>query len=236
MYRKQIRKELEEYILFLKENSDKKNYSQIYENIDSAINRVLEDPTLMKYIKKGIGEFRAIDVLQQTRLFFRYTFEQEVVEFVWVNDEDTPHISEKKERDPCYKKFKEKLSNGDFGELLIRELPEPHIEIKGKLRKDSSIYTRVQTANNSCFAQLLLLKMDSNTYEIRDVYEDPDYSESLPILVGAVSNEAEKESINLLYFPESSFINQPENFQKILINNGFEQFNDSGETTFRRSA
>ncbi len=89
---------------------------QRYRNAMSAIAKVLSNPLNTDFNKDLPLNFKAVDVLQQYRLFFRIENDSvigdQVVFFVWINDENSIHRSGK--ADDCYQIFREMLSKNEI--------------------------------------------------------------------------------------------------------------------------
>lgn len=92
-----------------------KSEQQRYRNAMFAITKVLANPLNADFSKNLPQNFKAVDVLQQYRLFFRIESDSvigdQVVFFVWINDEETIHRTGKP--DDCYQVFRDMLFRGD---------------------------------------------------------------------------------------------------------------------------
>ena len=92
-----------------------KTEQQRYRNAMSAIAKVLSNPINSDFNKDLPQNFKSVDVLQQYRLFFRIENDSvvgdQVVFFVWINDESSIHRSGKP--GDCYQIFREMLSRGE---------------------------------------------------------------------------------------------------------------------------
>ena len=96
---------------------------QRYNNAQTAIVKVLSNP-LHSDFKKDLPEnFKAVDILQQYRLFFRIeknpTTQEDEIFFVWMNDDESLHRTGKP--DDCYQVFREMLNRSE----IERYLPDP---------------------------------------------------------------------------------------------------------------
>jgi hypothetical protein len=91
-----------------------KHERQRYNNSMSAIAKVISNPLNPDFNKDLPENYKAVDVLQQYRLFFKMvtdpTIGDQVVYFVWINDETSIHRSGKS--DDCYQIFREMLDRG----------------------------------------------------------------------------------------------------------------------------
>lgn len=96
------------------ENGNKAE-QQRYRNTMSAVAKVLSNPLNTDFNKDLPRNFKAVDVLQQYRLFFRIENDSvvgdQVVFFVWINNEDSIHRTGKP--DDCYQVFREMLDRGE---------------------------------------------------------------------------------------------------------------------------
>lgn len=84
-------------------------------NAYNAIAKVLSNPLNTDFNKDLPGNYKAVDVLQQYRLFFRlevdHLLKNQVVFFVWINDEESLHRTGKP--DDCYKVFREMVAKSE---------------------------------------------------------------------------------------------------------------------------
>ena len=80
----------------------------------TSIAKVISNPLNIDFNKDLPENYKAVDVLQQYRLFFKLVTDpvvlDQVVFFVWINDETSIHRSGKS--DDCYEIFREMLANG----------------------------------------------------------------------------------------------------------------------------
>ena len=103
---------------------------QRYQNALVAMKRVMSDPIHPEFRKTLPQNFKAVDVLQQTRLFFRIIpaadatdVGTDVVFFVWMNGDDAVHRSGA--NDDAYQIFRKKLDQGEIDPYVLDTSPAP---------------------------------------------------------------------------------------------------------------
>lgn len=196
-YEIKLSKWLTGYINDLYQNLDHGHNGQVFEAFQNASEKVLANPISREFIKHSMEEYRAVDVLAQTRAFFKIYSEYEVIFFVWMNSDEFPHISSKGDNDPCYKEFKSLLAKEAFEEYIPEIKTEPEFKFFGKFRKDKRFFTSLKTEESFAQAQLELKEISASEYEIDHIYETEYGSDALPILITKIVEEAKKENITL---------------------------------------
>lgn len=107
-------------------------------HIDTAISRVMGDPTLNSYKRPYLGQHRQEHPANaQHTLFFEHIIADDVVLFVWLNDYSCLHTT-RSHKDPCVEKFGDLKTAGDIdsfnsdyhlGKLTVSPNPEKPIYI-----------------------------------------------------------------------------------------------------------
>jgi len=87
---------------------------QRYANTLAAMNKVMSDPVHAEFRKNLPESYKAADVLQQYRLFFKIVSDADgdLVFFVWINDEESIHRTGKP--DDCYAVFTKMVERGEI--------------------------------------------------------------------------------------------------------------------------
>lgn len=123
-YKKELSQQLKLHLESLRDSRGAHQH-QLYENALHAINAVMENPLNPNFRKNLPENYKAVDVLQQYRLFFRIVHppesSSETVFFQWMNDEASLHRTN--DPDDCYKVFAEMHARGDLEPF--EEDPEP---------------------------------------------------------------------------------------------------------------
>ncbi len=102
-------------------------------NAQDAILKVLADPLNREFSKALPDGYKAVDVLQQYRLFFKIIddslVEDPVVFFVWINSEDSLHRTGK--ADDCYDVFRAMVGRGEIETYQPVTEPERRYKLHG---------------------------------------------------------------------------------------------------------
>lgn len=235
-YEIKLSKWLQEYVNGLYQNLDHGQNEQIFEAFQKATEKVQANPIAPEFIKHSMGAYRAVDVLAQTRAFFKIYSDHKVIFFVWVNPIEFPHISSKGENDPCYKEFKSLLLKGEIEEYEPEDKSEPEFRTSGRFRKDKKFFTSLKTEESFAQAQLQLKEVSANEYEIDHISETEYGSDALPILISRLVLEAKKVSVTLKAtvskVRDSDYI---ESVKEALIASGFSvEVDNENETIFNK--
>lgn len=172
-YQRKDRPWLKAYLTNLE--SGNAQQQQVARNATSAISKVLADPLHHDFKKELPQNYKAVDVLQQYRLFFRIEEDPyigPVVYFAWMNDEKSLHRTGNAE--DCYAVFRELLEKGEIESYV----PQPPTTTKETffLNVDwgaQSIYAKLKREQNSTqsWAQsyLYLSKTQESEYKIDSI-------------------------------------------------------------------
>lgn len=223
---------LSEYINELSKNVDKKKNRQLLTALNTAVNRVMNNPTCPDFIKSDIGEYRAVDVLPQIRLFFKIESKHDAVFFVWMNDlKEHPHDSSRGQEDKCYKEFK-RLSNNDKLDKFVPMLESRSaFKMNHSFRSSKEIFAQLSNDTEFASSGLKLNRINNDEYNLENIYESEYNSKALKELISKVCAEADKQNIDLKYtlekYREDIF---KESVQKALLSNNFTITKENEET------
>ena len=122
------------------------------------IDRVMADPENTDYIKKDCGKYRAAPYKTgQYRIFFELIdelvdfnpstdkgikAEGKFVHFVWLNNENCKHDSDKGDHDPCYREFKNLMNKANGLEIFKRPNAPKGFMMGGVLGKTPALYPK----------------------------------------------------------------------------------------------
>ena len=111
--------------------SGNKAERQRYVNAVNAILKVLAHPLSREFSKDLPDGYKAVDVLQQYRLFFKVVegLQDFVVHFVWINTEDSLHRTGKP--DDCYEVFRKLIEAGKIEEFIPPREPDRNYKFHG---------------------------------------------------------------------------------------------------------
>ena len=151
---------------------------QRYENALSAMNKVMADPLHFDFRKNLPQNYKAADVLQQYRLFFRIIPAAEatdagtdVVFFVWINDEHSIHRTG--QADDAYEVFRDKLTAGEIepyrpSGIVERERFTLH-DNWGSEVVYASFSRLLDRSEQHADSHLILSRVTDNSYRIQHV-------------------------------------------------------------------
>lgn len=224
---------LKEYIKEVYESRGKGKNQQLFEAINNAVNKVLNDPTSKEFSKHTIDPYKAVDVLPQIRLFFIIENQYDLIFFTWLNNLDKfPHDSSKGERDKCYLEFKRLKDNGKLDQYEHKEKPEPNFKINGKFRLAETLYASLSLNSEFACSNLELNKIDNNEYLLEHINENDYESQALILLIENICKKAKESNINLsCLIDKSRGINFMKSVKHALLVNGFNILDNNDEYT-----
>jgi hypothetical protein len=181
---------------------------QRYRNAISAIIKVQSNPLNPDFNKDLPLNYKAVDVLQQYRLFFRIEDDpvvgDRVIFFVWINGEDSLHRSG--ESDDCYQVFRQMISRGEV------EIYQPDPEIRDAYKRHNDwgsdvVYISFQKTEASysklgsffADATLSLSKMTSQEYFIHSISVSIEDQGLATCLMENLCEDADRENISLIH-------------------------------------
>ncbi len=143
---------------------------QRYNNAMTAMAKVMADPINPLFNKDLPENYKAVDVLQQYRMFFRVlhpTAATTVAHFVWMNDEDSLHRTG--EPDDCYAVFADIVRRGEV-EAYEEEAPPaaPAFSLSGKWG-DGVRYASLVRDPHRADSFLFLNQITANSYQIQSI-------------------------------------------------------------------
>lgn len=173
----------------------------------TAISKVLADPLNSDFSKNLPSNYKAVDVLQQYRLFFRiesdpYTGGQ-VIFFVWINDESSIHRTGKP--DDCYEIFRKMVERGEI------ESYQPDPPIQDGYRRyddwgDSHIYLSYEKTilsqppqHQHADTSLVLSKVTAQDYLIQHISVSHEGQGLASALLSELCADADKAKVSLNY-------------------------------------
>jgi Toxin with endonuclease activity, of toxin-antitoxin system len=175
-YQRRISPSLQTELKRLK--SGREAEKQRYQNALSAMNKVMSNPVHPEFRKDLPQNYKAADVLQQYRIFFRIVPVEEatdvgceVVYFVWINDENSLHRSG--ERDDTYQIFRGMIEHGEVDPYV--PVPRPtneRFEVHDAWGADFiyvSFRRKLGGDNQYADSNLILQKTIGNSYRIQSV-------------------------------------------------------------------
>jgi hypothetical protein len=127
--------------------------------------KVLTDPLNREFSKDLPEGFKAVDVLQQYRLFFK-VIDDSIVFFVWVNSEESLHRSG--ESDDCYAVFRKKLTRGEIETYQPQPEPEKRYRFHGTWT-DPVVYAHYLRNTERADSYLHLSRVSANEYRIDSI-------------------------------------------------------------------
>ncbi len=182
---------------------------QRYENALGAMNKVVSSPLHAQFRKELPENYKAADVLQQYRLFFRIVpavdatdLGVDVVFFVWINDEDSVHRSG--EPDDCYQVFRDKVERGEI-DGYVPEMPPLQERFKLHDEWGSEFvyvsFTRIviEAGEQNASAHLVLNKIIGSSYRIDYITVSTESAGLASALLVGLCGNADQYRIELVH-------------------------------------
>lgn len=199
---------------------------QRFQNIISTTARVQSNPLSHVFKKDLPDDYKAADVLQQYRLFFKITNiddKNSVIFFTWVNDEDSLHVTG--DIDDAYNVFKKLLSNGKIETYSHKELivGKDYFNIHNKWGENYIYFDyecKFTEGKLHAHSNLVISKTSNNEYRLMPI-SVTEYNCGLATkLLQHICNEAKKNKY-ILYFELNTNLKHIDKNRHILTNCGF---------------
>jgi hypothetical protein len=179
---------------------------QRYENALVTMTRVMSDPVHPEFRKNLPDSYKAADVLQQYRLFFKIIpaskpGSPEVVYFVWINDEESIHRTGKP--DDCYAVFADMVARGEVDPFV----PEAEPTTEGFKRNEDwgakyiyvSYWRKVQAAEQRADSHLILNRITTNNYLLQFITVSNQGSGLAQGLLKRLCQDADQHGVELTF-------------------------------------
>lgn len=176
---------------------------QRYNKALSAINKAAKHPLNDEFKKTLPSNYKAADVLQQYRVFFRIVPAAEsgepcdVVYFVWINDENSIHRSG--EANDSYAVFRKLLAEGKI-DPYVPTAPPP---AKGQFFQDNwgneCVYARFERKPDHASTHLILNRITQSSYRIDYITVSKEDVGLASALLDELCQSAQKYNIELTY-------------------------------------
>lgn len=177
---------------------------QRYENVSPAIFKVLSDPLNADFRKNLPEGYKAVDVLQQYRLFFRVIRPPEssepTVYFVWMNDEESLHRSG--EPDDCYEVFRKLAERGEIDPYVEELEGQPQFSLNEKwgAKFIYAKYSRFpESRGEHAYSTLLLKQIGPLQYQLNPITESVPKVGLAADLLRELCNSADGHGVTLTY-------------------------------------
>lgn len=216
MYRRKLAPWLSQEFERLKNGTESEK--QRYKNIPDAMAKVMANPTNPEFSKVLPENYKAVDVLQQYRLFFKILNKEKVVYFVWINDEESIHSFENP--NDSYKVFRDRLEAGQIEPYVESEIPKFILNPPDW----SSPFAYAKLTQNNPFqhasAHIQLSQVKDKEYEIKAVSVTQKNLGLASKLVSEICASADSHRIGL-YHELNLKLDDITKSRKILSKNGF---------------
>src|SRR5665213_3431628 len=178
---------------------------QVLRNATQAISKALSDPLHHEFKKDLPDNYKAVDVLQQYRLFFKIendSYEGAVVYFAWMNDESSLHRTSK--ADDCYAVLRELINRGEI-EPYQPQAPEQnkenfHLSSAWGSENIYAKFERIQKNSKEWAKSFLYLsKTQDSEYRIDSVSVSKENQGLASSLLKNLCQEADHHKITLIY-------------------------------------
>lgn len=179
-----------------------------YTQAMAAIARVLQVPTNPDNLKKDLAGHWAADVGQQYRLFYYIENDHNVVNFVWLNNDEFIHTTDGP-MDPCYEQFKKLCRDTVITRYKPQVLRVPSYKMQGDFLDDDYVYfvceldkAKAESGANLRYEEDDLVKKnveeDDRVFSIQFIKAE-DQKLRLAVL-NYICTEADKFNVHLRYF------------------------------------
>jgi len=178
---------------------------QRYVSALSAMNKVMADPLHADYRKNLPESYKAADVLQQYRLFFKIIpatspTDRDVVFFAWINDEESIHRSG--EADDCYSVFRRMVERGEV-EAYVPDLAVEHEGFKifewGSEYVYASYWRRGDREEQRADSHLPLSKVTALNYLLQHVNVSVQNAGLAQALLERLCVDADRHGVEITY-------------------------------------
>ncbi|MFV1984695.1 MAG: type II toxin-antitoxin system YhaV family toxin [Thiohalomonadales bacterium] len=199
---------------------------QRFRNARTATVRVLQDP-LAHTFKKNLPEnYKAVNVLQQYRLFFKIInidYKNSVIFFTWINNEESLHVNGS--IDDAYEVFKNLLQKNQIETYSHVELEDSkyYIKIHNKWGEDhiySDLNVKIQNENLHANSYLNISKTKEKEYRLNSISTTRINFGLRKKLLSFICNEA-KENKYIIYYELNTNLSNVEQYRHIFEVCGF---------------
>lgn len=179
---------------------------QRYVNALAAMNKVMSDPLNVEFRKVLPDNYKAVDVLQQYRLFFKIIQplkpdDAAFVYFVWINSEDSLHRSG--ESDDCYAVFSKMVEQNRLDPFT----PDPVPSAEGFKRYEEwgseyvyvNYWCRLQNEDERASSHLVLNQITPNDYLLQDITVSRESAGLAQGLLKFLCNDLDRYKIAITY-------------------------------------
>lgn len=177
---------------------------QRYHNAVDAMLKVMADPISREFSKNLPDGYKAVDVLQQYRLFFKVIddalTEESVVHFVWINAEDSVHRTGKP--DDCYEVFRKMIERGAVEAYQPPQEPRLRYALHGAWTAAVVYASYTQTSSHGverADGHLHLSQVSAKEYRIVSISVSTEDAGLATALLGRVCQDADIAGITLTH-------------------------------------
>lgn len=184
------------------------------------LDRVMGDPENTDYIKKDCGKYRAAPYKTgQYRIFFELIDESvdfnsstdkgikaegKFVHFVWMNNENCKHDSDKGDHDLCYREFKNLMNKTNGLEKFVRPNVPKGFMMGGVLGKTPALYPKFYDLYGmaQAFANLSVNNNSTSSiveYKLDGLISRPDSEQREFELLDNIISEANKHGYKIVW-------------------------------------
>ncbi|MGK5082683.1 type II toxin-antitoxin system YhaV family toxin [Bdellovibrionota bacterium FG-1] len=180
-------------------------------NATNAILKVMANPISRDFSKNLPENYKAVDVLQQYRLFFKVIdaplTQDSVVHFVWINAEDSLHRTGKP--DDCYEVFRKMVECREIETYQPPQEPERKYILHGAWTTPVIYASYTKTLNNNverADGHLHLSQISAKEYRIESISVSQENVGLASELLVRICGDADVAGITLTHdlFPKSS--------------------------------
>jgi hypothetical protein len=177
---------------------------QRYQNALSAMNKVMSDPLSHDFKKNLPDSYKAVDVLQQYRLFFKIYSSNiltNTVYFVWINSEESIHRTGKS--NDCYTVFEGMIGRGEVEAYL----PDPEVAGERFKRFEDwelayiyvSFWRRLNSVDQRADSHLILSQIREKNFLLQNITVSETNSGLAQSLMRHLCDDLDRHQIVLTY-------------------------------------
>ena len=204
-YRRELRKWLRDELQRLEQGN--RTEKQRYTNAMSAMLKVMADPISREFSKTLPENYKAVDVLQQVRLFFKIVDDpsapqtgERIIYFVWMNGDEVTHQSG--ESDDCYQVFRRMVINGEIEPYQPAVASKPLFRIHGEWG-EAVIYASYEEIRSHLTeradSHLHLNRVTSDEYRIEAITVSTENEGLASGLLKNLCDHSDRSNITLTY-------------------------------------
>lgn len=192
-WKKALSKDLKEELIRLRNgNADER---QRYKNAEEAISRTLVDPVHVH--KHSLGDYKAVNVLAQYRVFYEIIDDHNIVHFVWINDHTCKHDNSKNP-DPCYDKFISLVNTGKIPKFVPSKKTKG-FTLNGEWGYSSQIYAEFHDEDGKANSYLTMQHQKADNYQIIAIGADRENVGLEKLLLKELVKSAKAKKISLYF-------------------------------------